>query len=130
MTNTSQQDLVTLEGKLIERQEKLEKKQEDIAKLQEQVEKKREEYVEKLSKISGLTREEATKQVLAEAEKSASQMLAKIIKEKEEEAKRTSDKRSQEIVLDSMKHGACARLSLVDGGSESVWRYSSALLVR
>ena len=106
MTNTSQQDLVTLEGKLIERQEKLEKKQEDIAKLQEQVEKKREEYVEKLSKISGLTREEATKQVLAEAEKSASQMLAKIIKEKEEEAKRTSDKRSQEIVLDSMKHGA------------------------
>jgi ribonuclease Y len=106
MTNTSQQDLIALERKLLERQEKLDQKQEDISKLQEKLEKKREEYTEKLSEISGLTREEAKKQVLEEAEKSASQMLAKIIKEKEEEARRTADKKAQEIILDSIKHGA------------------------
>lgn len=106
MTNSSQQDLIALERKLLERQEKLEKKQEEISKEQELVEKKREEYIEKLSKISGLTRDEAEKKILEEVEKSAAQMAAKIIKEKEEEAKRTADKKSQEIVLDSIKHGA------------------------
>jgi ribonuclease Y len=106
MTNTSQQNLIALESKLLERQEKLEQKQEEIAKAQEQVEKKREEYILKLEKVSGLTREEARKQVLIETEKDAAQMAAKIIKEKEEEALLTATKKAQEIVLDSIKHGA------------------------
>ncbi len=106
MTNTSQQDLIVLERKLLERQEKLEQKQEDIANQLEQVEKKREEYIMKLEKVSGLTREEAKKQILEETEKSSAQMVARIIKEGEEEARRTADKKAQEIVLDSMKHGA------------------------
>lgn len=104
--NTSQQDLLALERKLLERQEKIEQKQEELEKQAEQVAKKRDEYIEKLSKVSGLTQEEAKKQILEEVEKTASQLAAKIIKEKEEEAKRTADKKSQEIVLDSMKHGA------------------------
>jgi len=105
-TTSSQQDLLSLEKKLIERQEKLEKKQEELAKEQEHFESKRDEYIEKLEKVSGLTKEEAKKQVLEETERSAAQMVAKIIKEKEEEAKLTADKKAQEIVLDSMKHGA------------------------
>ncbi len=106
MTNSSQQDIIALERKLLEREEKLEHKQEKIASLQEQVEKKREEYIEKLEKVSSLTREEAKREILQEAEKSAAQMVARIIKEKEEEAKLTADKKAQEIVLDSIKHGA------------------------
>lgn len=106
MSNSTQQDLIALEHKLIERQEKLDKKQEDLAREQELVNKKREEYVEKLSKVSGLTKEEARKQILDEVEKTSAQYAAKIIKEREEEAKRTADRRSQEIVLDSIKHGA------------------------
>lgn len=106
MTNSSQQDIIALERKLLEREEKLEQKQEKIAGLQEQVEKKREEYIEKLEKASGLTREEARREILQEAEKSAAQMVARIIKEKEEEARLTADKKAQEIVLDSIKHGA------------------------
>lgn len=104
--NTTQQDLIVLERKLIERQEKLEKKQEEIAKLQEEVEKKRGEYIEKLSKVSGLTSEEAKKQILEETEKSSAMNVARIIKEGEEEARRTADKKGQEIILDSIKHGA------------------------
>lgn len=106
MTNSSQQDIIALERKLIEREEKLEQKQEKTARLQEQVEKKREDYIEKLEKASGLTREEAKREILQEAEKSAAQMVARIIKEKEEEARLTADKKAQEIVLDSIKHGA------------------------
>ncbi|MBU4017120.1 ribonuclease Y [Patescibacteria group bacterium] len=106
MTNSSQEDIIALERKLLEREEKIELKQEKIAALTEQVEKKREEYIEKLEKASGLTRDEAKREILLEAEKFAAQMVARIIKEKEEEAKYNADKKAQEILLDSMKHGA------------------------
>jgi ribonuclease Y len=106
MTTSTQQDLIVLERKLLERQEKLEKKQDEIAREQEILEKKRDEYVDKLAKVSGLTREEAKKQILEETEKSAAQSSAQIIKQKEEEARLTADKKAQEIVLDSIKHGA------------------------
>ena len=62
--------------------------------------------LQKLEQISGLTKEEATQQLLSETENSASAMMARIIREKEDEAKRTSDKKAQEILLDSMRHGA------------------------
>ena len=35
-----------------------------------------------------------------------SQIIARIIKEREEEARRTADKKAQEIIVDSMRHGA------------------------
>jgi len=106
MTNSTQPDLIQLEKKLLERQEKLEAKQEDLQKLQEDIEKKRQEYLQKLEKSSGLTRDEATKQLLTETEKDAAAMMAKIIKEKEEEAKLNASKNAQEVLLDSLKHGA------------------------
>jgi len=106
MTTTSSQDLISLEKKLIERQEKLEAKQEDLQKLQEELEKKRHDYSEKLEKVSGFTKDEAKQQLLKETEQDASAMMAKIIKEKEEEAKATATKKAQEVLLDSLKHGA------------------------
>jgi ribonuclease Y len=106
MTNTSHQDLIALENKLLDRQEKLEQKQEEIAKAQETLAKRREEYVAKLEKISGLTREEARKRILEETENASAQMVARIIKEREEEARLTATKKAQEIILDSIKHGA------------------------
>lgn len=121
MTDAPQQDIIALERKLLEREEKIEQKQEKIAKLQDQIEKKREEYIEKLEKVSGLTREEAKKQILQETEKSSAQMVARIIKEKEEEARRTADKKAQEIVLDSIKHGA---LNLIPEYTVSVVKVS------
>jgi ribonuclease Y len=104
--NSTQQDLISLERKLLERQEKLEEKQEELAKLQESINKQKNEYLEKLEKSSGLTREEAKQQILQETEKMAAQMVARIIKEKEEDAKRTADKKAQEVILDAIRHGA------------------------
>lgn len=106
MSTSTQQDLIQLEKKLLDRQEKLDAKQEDLEREREELEKKRQEYIAKLSKASGLTSDEAQKQLLIESEKDAAAMMAKIIKEKEEEAKRTADKKAQEVLLDSMKHGA------------------------
>lgn len=103
---TSQQDLIDLEKKLLERQDKLEAKQESLEKEKEAIEKRRADYVKKLEGVSHLTAEEAKEQLLKETEKDAAAMMAKIIKEREDEAKATADVRSQEIVLDSLKHGA------------------------
>lgn len=106
MTTSTQQDLIQLEKKLLDRQDKLEAKREDIEKLQEDVEKKRQDYLQKLEKSSGMTRDEATKQLLSETEKDAAAMMAKIIREREDEAKLTASKKAQELLLDSLKHGA------------------------
>jgi ribonucrease Y len=118
MADTSQ-DLILLEKKLLERQLKLDAKQEEIEHEKKQLEKKRQEYVEKLEKSGSLTRDEATKKLLDEIEKDQASQIAKIIKQAEEEAKRTADKRAQEIVLDSLKHGA---LSIVPEYTVSVVR--------
>lgn len=66
----------------------------------------KEEYLEKLQKISGLTREEAKKALLEEIEREETQVAARIIKQKEEEAKVTADKKAQEIIVSAMRHGA------------------------
>lgn len=100
------QDLIALEKKLIERQEKLENDREELEREKKELQKKKDEYVDKLQKVSSITSEEARKELLAQIEEREVQTLAKIIKEREEEAKRTADKKAQEIVVESMRHGA------------------------
>ena len=106
MSNASHQDLIDLEKKLLERQEKLDAKKEDIDQAKEEIEKLRKDYIKKLEDISHLTTDDAKKQLLEETEKDAAAMMAKIIREKEDQAKATADAKAQEIVLDSLKHGA------------------------
>jgi len=106
MSNSTQQDLIILEKKLLERQERLDERQEELDRAKEELLKKREEYLKKLEKVSGLTREEAKKLLLEETERDAAQMMSRIIKEKEEEAKATADQKAREIIADSMRHGA------------------------
>jgi len=67
---------------------------------------KRDEYIKKLENISSLSREEAKKALLKEAEEEAKADIAKIIKETEEEAKLIAHKKAQEIIADAIKHGA------------------------
>lgn len=95
----SQTSVLDLEKKLLEKQEKLDKEKEFL-------EKKQEEYREKLEDVSGLTKEEAKKILLEEIEKKEAQIVARIIKEKEEEAKLTADAKVKEILADGMRHGA------------------------
>jgi ribonucrease Y len=106
MSTSTSQDLIQLEKKLLERQEKLDTKQDEIDAVKEELDKKRRDYSEKLEKVSGFTKEEAKQQLIRETEQDAAAMMAKIIKEKEEEAKSTATKKAQELLLDSLKHGA------------------------
>jgi ribonucrease Y len=99
-------DLLDLEKKLLEKQDKIDREKEDLEKEKEKVLKDREEYTKKLEKASGLTGDEARKELLSEVERSSASEIAKILKEREEEVKRTADKKAQEILLDSMRHGA------------------------
>jgi len=106
MVDSTHQELIALEKKLLERQEKLELKQEQFEEDKEDLVKKREEYLKKLENVSGLTREEAKTSLLNETERDSASMIARIIKEREEEAKATADQKAREILVDSMRHGA------------------------
>lgn len=99
-------DLIKLEKKLIEREEKVEQEKEGLEREKSKLQKLKDEYLEKLQKASGLTTDEAKNILLEEVEQKEAQIVARIIKEKEEEAKRTADKKAQEILVDAMKHGA------------------------
>src|SRR5438270_357920 len=92
-------DLVELEKKLLEKEERLEREK-------ERIEQEKQSYKEKLEKIARMTASEAKQALLDEIEKENAAEVARRIKESEEEAKRTADKKSQEILVEAIRHGA------------------------
>ncbi|MBI4091196.1 ribonuclease Y [candidate division WWE3 bacterium] len=64
------------------------------------------EQSEKLLNISGFTKEEAKKDLLASVEREMSQEIGKRIREAEEKIKQASDARSKEILIDAMRHAS------------------------
>ena len=102
----SDTDLIGLEKKLLERQEKLDEAREELERERKNLDKTKEEYREKLQKASGLTTDQAKEELLKQVEEKEAETLAKIIREREDGAKRTSDKKAQEIVVEAMRHGA------------------------
>jgi len=100
------QDLVKLEEKLLEKEEKLEKEEDKLKKEKSEIEELKEKYRQKLADISNLTTEEAKKELIRETEDRESAVVARIIREKEDLARKTADKKAQEILVDAMRHGA------------------------
>lgn len=74
-----------------------------MAKTADQV---REEYLKKLEEISSMSRDEARRELLQEVEQDSKADIARLIKEAEDSAKAIALRRSQEIVVDAMQHGA------------------------
>ncbi|OGH21870.1 MAG: ribonuclease Y [Candidatus Levybacteria bacterium RIFCSPHIGHO2_12_FULL_38_12] len=93
------QDAIALEKKLLEKQEKLEEEKEKLEELKEK-------YKQKLEDTSSLSYEEAKKEYFKLLEDSLAEETARIIRDTIGEAKRTADKKAQEILVDSMRHGA------------------------
>lgn len=93
------QDLIALEKKLLEREEKLEQQSTKLAELKEK-------YEEKLEKAAHLSADEAKKALLEQLEMDEAKAAAKIIKDREDEAKATADKKAQEVLVDAMRFGA------------------------
>jgi len=66
---------------------------------------KQDEYVTKLEKISGLTKEEAKRALLDEVQRDLSSEIAKKIRQAEERIKLDASEKSKELILDAMRHG-------------------------
>ncbi len=94
-----QTDALELEKKLLEKQEKLDAEKAAF-------EKTKDEYREKLQNVARLSEEEAKKALMQELEHSEAAAAARYIREQEEEAKRTADKKAQEVLVEAMRHGA------------------------
>lgn len=98
-THMAQDEVLALEKKLLEKQEKLEHEKADL-------EKQKEEYRDKLQNISHMTADEAKTALLEEVEHSEAGAVARLIKEREEEARRTADQKARDILAEAMRHGA------------------------
>ncbi|OGH12901.1 MAG: ribonuclease Y [Candidatus Levybacteria bacterium RIFCSPHIGHO2_01_FULL_40_10] len=66
----------------------------------------KQKYIKKLEEISHISLDEAKRRVLEEAKNEATADIAQIIREAEEEARVTANRKSQEILADSLQHGA------------------------
>lgn len=65
----------------------------------------RKKYLDKLEKVSSLSTEEAKKILLNEVRLDVKGDIVRIIKESEDEARATSHRKAQEILVDAMRHG-------------------------
>ena len=91
---------------LDQKEEHLDSQRQQLEKLKEKTAQKETQVLEKLEKASSLTTEEAKKQLFADLEKRLSKEMAQLIRQKEEETKAEVDEKTQEIIIDAMKHGA------------------------
>lgn len=91
----------------IERLEKeLESTRQALAKRDQEISKARSDLVEKLSKVSSLTADEAKKLILANLEEELKSEIAKRIKEAEEKIRSLANQKAKEILTNAMIAGA------------------------
>lgn len=65
----------------------------------------RQELIDKLAKISSLTKDEAKKELLEVVDKEMNEEIAKKIRTASQRVKQESDKLAREILVDAMRHG-------------------------
>jgi ribonuclease Y len=94
-SDTAEEVLTEITSRL----DQLEKEKENIIKL-------REDYITRLEKASGLSKEEARKILLDEAEKYYTSDLAKIIEQTRQDYVARANQLAQEIIISAMLHGA------------------------
>ena len=97
------QNLQKRESMLDEKEKKLLDKQNDIQEQEANVEKIKEEQLDLLEKISGYTKDKARDLVMKKVEESMTLEIASYIKEKEAEAKLEVDKKSKNMLVESMQ---------------------------
>lgn len=114
------QEALSLEQRLIAKEETIDQKLESLAgkerdllkkegfitqKLAD-IDKKRSDLIAKLEKAAHMTRDEAKNLILSAVEDKLKEEIAKKIKEAETLAKQEAEKKSREILVDAMRHGA------------------------
>ncbi len=97
------ENLQKRENLLDEKEKNLLDKQKDIQEQEANVEKIKEEQLEMLEKISGYSKEKARELVMKNVEETMSKEISTYIKEKETEAKLEVDKKSKNMLVESMQ---------------------------
>lgn len=93
-------------SQLEEKESQLDRSREEIEKTRQDIQNKRQKLIDELEKVSSMTADEAKQYLLENVEKKVSKEMAQLIRQKEEEARNEADQKVQEILVDSMKHGA------------------------
>ena len=86
--------------------EDIKREREELLEKQDQFKKREEDLVEKLSRVSKMTTDEARKVLLEEVERDLKSEIAKRIRSAEERVKQDANESAREISADAMKHGA------------------------
>ncbi len=94
------------EANLSEKEEKINDKLAEIQDEKSKVDELKKEQSEMLEKISKLNREDAKKMLMDEVKSNMTKEINLYIKEQEEEAKLTADKRARELIVTSMQRYA------------------------
>lgn len=89
-----------------EKEELLDSEKQKVQETRNNLEKSRQQVMEKLEKVSSMTRDEAKKQLFEGLEKKLSQEMAQLIRQRQEEAEAEAEEKVKEILIDAMKHGA------------------------
>jgi ribonucrease Y len=94
------------EKNIEEARKKLKAAEEDIIKVKDLLEQMRLQHVKELEKVAGLTREEGMRTLLKNLEKDIEKEAAVMIKAKEEQLKKDSDKMAKEILTTAIQRCA------------------------
>jgi len=114
------QEALVLEQRLVAKEENIDKRIEGVTTHEKQVaeregdinkrlgelDKLRTELIAKLEKVAKLTRDEAKNLILTAVEERLKEDIAKRIKEAETVVKQEAEKKTREILIDAMRHGA------------------------
>lgn len=84
----------------------LEKEKEKLQDLQVQVEQTKKKVLGRLEELASMTKDEARQYLLDQTTKRATQDMAQIVRQKEEEARAEADTKAREILIEAMKYGA------------------------
>ena len=101
-----EKNLSRKEAVLENEKQELEEKQNQLSKEFEELEKLKQEHSQNLQKIASLTKEEASKQILAETEKGLQDEIARRIKQSQEEIKEKSDEKTRDILVSAIQQAA------------------------
>jgi ribonuclease Y len=97
------QMLQNRENLLSEKENSIIQRQKELQNLEDKKNELIKQEVEKLEKISGLTKEQAKKNIMAIVEETMTKEIAAYIKDKEAEAKLDVDKKAKEMLVSSMQ---------------------------
>ena len=101
-----EKNLSRKEAVLENEEQELEKGKKQLSQKLEEVEKFKQEHLQNLQKISSLTKEEASQQILAETEKNLKDEIARRIKQSQEEIKEKSDEKTRDILISAIQQAA------------------------